>query len=144
MLKEHLKYSNISIYKLSKESGVPYSSVNDLVNNKVDINMLKYQTVKSLAHCLGYSSDQFYLLCTNNNYVFYENLYGHISFVENKPKIDIYNLKGDKIDDKFMPDLKEYNDVYLYSLGRYFLKKEIKLLEKKRIMELLKKKNGEV
>lgn len=144
MLKKHLDYNNISTYKLSKGSGVPYSSVNDLVNGKVNIDMLKYKTVSSLARFLGYSSDQFYLLCKDKNYVFYKNLYGILSFSDNKPKLDIYNLKDEKIDEEYLPDLKENIDLFLSSLGRYTLEKKYKENLEKELVKKLYNSNWEV
>ena len=48
MLKEYLKKKNKSIYALSKESGVAYSTLNDLANGKVDINQCKVSLLRAL------------------------------------------------------------------------------------------------
>ena len=41
MLKDHLKEKQISIYSMSKACGIPYSTLNDLANGKVDIDNCK-------------------------------------------------------------------------------------------------------
>lgn len=41
MLRDYLREHGRSIYALSKESGVAYSTLNDLVNGKVDIDHCK-------------------------------------------------------------------------------------------------------
>lgn len=40
MLKEYLKQEGISIYAIARKSGLPYSTVNDLVNGKVRIDRI--------------------------------------------------------------------------------------------------------
>lgn len=37
MLKEILKQKGDSIYKVSKEADIPYSTINDLINEKTEI-----------------------------------------------------------------------------------------------------------
>ena len=41
MLKEYLQKNNISVYKLSKKSDVPYSTLNDLVNLKLPVENIR-------------------------------------------------------------------------------------------------------
>ena len=65
---------------------------------------MKIEKAKLLADALGYSLDQFYLLCTDKEYVFYKNLYGRISFVNGNPKIDMFNLKDEKVGEEKLPD----------------------------------------
>lgn len=53
MLKDYLNRKNMSVYSLSKGSGVPYTTVNELVNNKKKIDECSYKTVSKLAAYLG-------------------------------------------------------------------------------------------
>lgn len=47
-LVEQLLQSDLSAYKISKGSGVPYMTVNDLVNKKTNLDNAKYATVEKL------------------------------------------------------------------------------------------------
>lgn len=144
LLKDHLEYSQIEVSELSKRSGVSCDSIFDLVNEKIESNKMKIETAKLLADALGYSLDQFYLLCTDKEYVFYKNLYGRISFVNGNPKIDMFNLKDEKVGEEKLPDLKEYTDLFLNSLGRYTLEKKYKENQEKELVKKLHDSNWEV
>lgn len=60
MLKNYLREINKSIYALAKDSGVPYSTLNDLVNNKVSIDNCKVSLLRSLSGSLGLTMDELY------------------------------------------------------------------------------------
>ena len=137
MLKEHLKYKNISIYKLAKEADVPYSTVNDLVNGKVDIDFVNYKTVRQLAKFFGLSSEQFYLMCKDKDYVFDDELYGKVYYKKNKPYMIIYNYSEEVEFDIELQDFKENNSLFLMDYARYELELKSKELEKKRVLEEL-------
>lgn len=140
MLKEHLDYYNISIYKLAKEADVPYSTVNDLVNRKVDIDYINYKTVKRLAQYFGYSSDQFYLMCNDDNYVFHDDFYGKVYFKRSKPYMEIYDHENKVLYDIRLEDFKEHNDKFLLDYGRYALELKSKELKEKEIVERMNRK----
>ena len=53
-----LKVSGLTIYKLSKQSGVPYTVVHELASGKKDINRRPAETVARLAAVLGLSSEE--------------------------------------------------------------------------------------
>lgn len=48
-----LKQKKMSIYRLSKSSGVPYATCNDIVNGKARLEKCSSETVYKLAHALG-------------------------------------------------------------------------------------------
>lgn len=50
----------ITVYRLSKLSGVPYMTVNDLVNEVADIKEARFSTVVALAGALGVTCEQLY------------------------------------------------------------------------------------
>lgn len=45
---EKLLKSDISAYKISKGAGVPYMTVNDLINGKSNLDNAKFSTVEKL------------------------------------------------------------------------------------------------
>ncbi len=64
MIKEYLQQAGKSVYLLSKESGVPYSTLNDLVNGKVEIENCKISLLMQLAGALGLTMDETFALCS--------------------------------------------------------------------------------
>jgi len=44
-----VKASNKSIYRISKETGIPYTTINELYNEKLSINKVMVETVYKLA-----------------------------------------------------------------------------------------------
>lgn len=50
----------MTAYRLSKLSGVPYMTVNDLVNEVTDIKEARFSTVVALAKALGVTCEQLY------------------------------------------------------------------------------------
>ncbi|WP_181452040.1 hypothetical protein [Dolosigranulum pigrum] len=47
-LVEKLLKSDISTYQISKESGVSYMTINDLVNEKSSISKARFETIEKL------------------------------------------------------------------------------------------------
>ena len=85
MLKDYLSTHNISIYSLSKRSGISYSTLNDIVNCKVEIANVKSGILYSLAKVLEISMDELFVLCKHEIIVQSERF--HINgFVEKKNK----------------------------------------------------------
>lgn len=57
MIKEILKDKNMSQYRLSKESGIPYTTINDICSNKTQIEKCSAETVFRIARALGVSME---------------------------------------------------------------------------------------
>ena len=85
MLKDFLAKQNISIYHMAKESGISYSTLNDIVNCKVDISNVKSGTLHALASVLQVSMDQLYDICSETIDV-YDEEYGIGGYVSKKNK----------------------------------------------------------
>ena len=64
MLKEYLKNNNISVYRLAKVSGIPYSTLNDLSNGKVGIDKCRVSLLHSLSAALGITMDETFDICS--------------------------------------------------------------------------------
>lgn len=85
MLKDFLKEKNLSIYRVAKTSGISYSTLNDIVNDKVDISRVKAGILYALAGALHITMDQLYTLCSEGIEVYDEE--HHIGgFVTKKNK----------------------------------------------------------
>ena len=50
--------SGMSVYRLSKQSGVPYTNIYELVHNKKNINLRPAETIRRIAGVLGCSVEQ--------------------------------------------------------------------------------------
>ncbi len=60
MLKELLEERGISVYKLSKETGIAYSTINDIVIDKTDIKNVSSNMLYRLSKYLEMSMEQLY------------------------------------------------------------------------------------
>lgn len=70
MLKDYLSEHKTSMYKLAAESGVPYSTVNDLANGRIEIEQCRAGILKRLADSLAVTMDDLYNLCDTELRVF--------------------------------------------------------------------------
>ena len=66
-IKQILEEKNISIYKLSKISEVPYSTVNDICNDKTSIEKCSAETVYKIAQALNIPMERLLEEIKNNN-----------------------------------------------------------------------------
>lgn len=64
MLKSFLQERNITVYKLAKESLIPYSTLNDLVNYKLPVENMRCGQLRVLADTLGVDMDSLYSMCS--------------------------------------------------------------------------------
>ncbi|MBQ6322455.1 MAG: helix-turn-helix transcriptional regulator [Lachnospiraceae bacterium] len=52
-LREYLRKQNTSVYHLSKESGVPYTTLNSICNGTADIKECRVSTLLKICNALG-------------------------------------------------------------------------------------------
>ena len=57
-LKKKIKETGKSIYKISQESGIPYTTLNELINDKKNINNKAAETVYKLSLYLNCNIDE--------------------------------------------------------------------------------------
>ena len=62
-IQEILKENNMSIYKLSKESTVPYATCNDIVSGKAQLEKCSAETVYKIARTLNVSVESILAPC---------------------------------------------------------------------------------
>lgn len=102
-IQQLLREKNMSVYRLSKESHIPYTTVNEICNGKVELNKCSAETVYHLAQALDISMEKLVRPCLVNRGSF-ENFkstvchrvkeYGDTSFIRKL-------LKGNFIPDYF-------------------------------------------
>lgn len=110
MFKQFLKERNISIYKLSELSNVPYTTLNELANGKKAINDCKIKTIENISKALNISIELL-LDILNNKEIKLSN-----SWEENKNKkfyfpiiVNNDNYECDRIHPLMQ---KKINDIY--------------------------------
>lgn len=57
ILKELIKSKNISVYKLAKDSNIPYMTLNDIINGKTNLTKCSTETTYKLAKSLNVSME---------------------------------------------------------------------------------------
>ena len=62
-IQERLKESNMSVYRLSKVSTVPYATCNDIVNGKAQLEKCSAETVYKIAQTLNISMESILAPC---------------------------------------------------------------------------------
>ena len=73
-LKQELVERNISIYEMSKNTGIPYSTMNDIVNEKIRIEGVKLGNAVKIAEYLNITIEELYLYNHNETIDFIDQL----------------------------------------------------------------------
>lgn len=129
---KHIKDSGMSIYRLSKSSGVPYSVLNDLANGKKDINNCSAETVVRIAGVLD--ADIYEIL--NPIYMMdrVSGKYKGISYEWKKEDSMVLYLKECGKETviksghlfKFPKDMRAYRSFTKFYINKYLKKEEFK------------------
>lgn len=120
MLKDYLNKRKISIYSLSKKTNVPYSTLNDLCNGKVEIDNCKVGLVMALKDALNLSFNKLYDICKNEDFIIENKEYNTIAKIRVKNKryyieydngkeivqVALFKVKNDN--NKFLKDGAEW------------------------------------
>lgn len=75
MLKNEIQKRGLSLYRISKETGIAYSTLNDLACGKVSIENCKAGMLRKLSGMLDMSMDELYDTCFCSQ-LMYQNAYG--------------------------------------------------------------------
>ena len=123
MLKKMLQQKGISIYQLAKQSDLPYSTLNDIVNHKIAIENCKAQILYKLSKALDLSMEHLYDLCSGNMTIFVEpyNIQGFIT-VKNK----LYSLEFEYKGQFVHMDLHKVNAIttfYIKEIAQWKIEK---------------------
>lgn len=119
MLKEILNENNISVYQLAKETGIAYSTLNDLVNHKVSIENCKAVTLYKLANRLKMTTDELYECCLDkirihangldsDGIVFVRNKTYWLSFIYQKKEIQKKLSKVNRISTFYVEEMAQW------------------------------------
>lgn len=136
MLKDYLQQKNMSIYKLAGISGVAYSTLNDIVNCKIDIANIRAGIVFKLAKALNISMDELYELCSNE-IIIYSKRYSvkGTVFIKNKKYVLEFRYHNKEFIDQLCPVKKEAT-MFINSIALWQMEKLISDYEMEEIYEL--------
>ena len=136
VLKQYLKQKNLSIYKLAALSEIPYSTLNDIVNHKVDIANIRAGIVFKLANILDISMDELYELCTNQITIYLERYSTKgIVNIKNKKYVLEFQYQNKEFAEELCPVKKEAT-MFIESIARWQMEKMIQKYEMEEMYEL--------
>lgn len=115
-IKAYLKDKKISVRAMSEVTGIPYSTLNDIVNNKVNLEECQYRTLKKIASFVGVSIDN--LVYEKEDFQTFRNKLHHeikctdsveivLEILETR-KIDYYLMHHDNLKALYMLSLLDY------------------------------------
>ena len=111
---KYLVDNNISVKELSQKTKIPYSTLNDIVNGKTDINKVRYGYIKTLAKALGLSLEEFDRLFTRKESVKVD--YGFTINVKNK---SYYLVCEDVSKPVYLCKVNELNSFYIHTIAKW-------------------------
>ena len=134
MLKDYLQKNAISIYKAAKDLNIPYSTLNDIANNRKTLDKCEYGLVKRIASYLNISLQELEDVCNTTKYIHSTkfHIYGelivkskhyHIIFPYNNT---IYDIKLCRVTSDILPFLEE--------MALYEMNKHIKIMQMEEIL----------
>lgn len=142
MLKEFLKEQHLSIYKLAQLSGVPYSTLNDIVNYKVDIANIRAGIVFKIAESLQITMDELYEICSKEIVVWSaEFLTEGKVYIKNKKYILVFQYQDKEYTDELLPVKKEAS-LFIESIATWQMEKLIADIRMEEAYELCIKAKG--
>ncbi len=111
MIKQILKKQKISIRQLSINADIPYSTLNDIVNGKVDIDNVRLGYIRKIADSLNMSIDE---LVNNVTSGFAEEYYKVV--IHNKA----YYLESDQMPGQiYLCKVTSLSSRYIHDMARW-------------------------
>lgn len=129
MLKEVLLDKNITTYKLAKDIGEPYSTLNDIVNGKIDISDCKTKILKKLSEYLGQSMEETYKQCSTTVEIYSKdyNIQGQI--VVKLKKYHVCFEYDNEMKDIELCKVTEGSTMFVREAALYEMERYIKMLK---------------
>ena len=112
---ELMKNNNITKYKLSKESGIPYSTLSDIISGKTELTKCNAETVYKLAQSLNVTMEDLvlpYMLRKENFDIFKSNVCHQLKLLGDMDFI-LETLKSDNI--------RKYYNMHMHKESFYLL-----------------------
>lgn len=136
MLKDYLKQKKLSLYQVAKISGVPYSTLNDIVNHKVEIANVKAGILFRIAEAIEISMDELYELCIHQIVICPDGYSSKGSVnIKNKTYVLAFEYQGRKFTYELCPVKKEAT-LFIESIALWQMEKLISDYEMELAYEL--------
>jgi len=115
-IKEYIKRNNISIAQISAECNIPYSTVSELINGKVEIDQCRVGNAMKITKACHLPFDDFYSMCkevTKNvaidrGRIFIRNKRYYVSFEIEGEKRTVELCKVNKRNTQFVQDMAKW------------------------------------
>ena len=129
MLKSYLSAKGISTYRLAKESHIPYSTLNDLVNHKLPVENFKSGQLRAIADILSLDMNTLYDMCVFHSVIVSKkyNVQASIS-VEHKTYYLSFERYGRTFKSEILP-VRQEATAYLDTLALWKLNEVLDELE---------------
>ncbi len=131
-LREYLKKNHISIASIARQCGIPYSTANDIINARIEIDRVQTGTTIKMAKTIGLTFEEFYTMCQAQTKT-PDIRRGHI-YLRNKRYYVNFTING-KERTEYLCKANETNRMYLQDLARWALKEARLEQRKKEIRE---------
>ncbi len=136
MLKNYLQEKKISIYKLAQLSSIPYSTLNDIVNYKVDIANIRGGIIFQLAEALDISMDRLYHLCKQEISVYSEDYKTKGKVLVKNKKYSLCFEYGSKSYMEALYPVKREAAMFIEQIALWKMEEKIAQIEMERAYEL--------
>ncbi len=111
---KYLVDNNISVKELSQKTRIPYSTLNDIVNGKTDINKVRYGYIKTLAKALGLSLEEF-----DSLFALKESVKVDYKFTINVKNKSYYLMCEDVKKPVYLCKVNELNSFYINTIAKW-------------------------
>ena len=115
-IKTYLKQNRLKISDISKQSGVPYTTVNEIANGKIDIDKVQIGTGLKIAAACGMDFLSFYRMCRKSDPL--PDISGGVILKKNKSyylhctlpgmESEVYLCKVNPVNTRFVQDMAEW------------------------------------
>lgn len=115
-IKEYLKQNNLKASTISKSTGIPYTTVSEIINGKTDIDKVQIGTGLKIAKACKLDFQVFYNICKDSYYL--PEIPNGVLLLKNKAfylecnlpgcKKEIYLCKVNSDNARFIKDMAEW------------------------------------
>lgn len=115
-LKYYLKEKNIKISDIARNCNIPYTTVNEIINGKIDIDRVQIGTGLKIAKACDLSFEEFYkackasntVPCIKNGKIIRKNKAYYLQYSLSDENGEIYLCKINKTNTHFVKDMAEW------------------------------------
>ena len=116
-IKKYLKQNNIKISDIAKGCGIPYTTVNEIINGKIDIDRVQIGTGLHIAQVCNLSFENFYNMCKEsytlpvieNGKIIKKNKNYYLNYSLPDSCGELYLCKVNPINTHFIKDMAEWS-----------------------------------